>query len=240
MDIFFYKREEYPRPINRSGDFSETPYALQLPNTGYLEDLHKYFPLYNEEDTAYALHIIPQYPKLVDGVVIESSLEEYKLKGLVPLEPYEEIIDDKIVFMKSHQDKLDAEKLFAAKTTLIINMEAYKAEYRENKEITFVYNDKEYKNGIREKDSNNLSSTTDTLRDIEETLGASDTLVPWGFKNQQTVYLKKEDLVKLKIQVQMTIAKVFEARGKIIAEVAALENIEDVLNYDYKTPFDNI
>ena len=88
MDLFIYSKEKYPKPLDKNGDYSDTPYFLTVPNSSYLEKVHDLFPIF-DETTMIVSTSKPTYPKYENDELIETSIDEYKLAGLIPLEEYE-------------------------------------------------------------------------------------------------------------------------------------------------------
>ena len=131
MKILLYKRETFPRPLNRDGEFSNEPYSITVPNKGHLEKIKEYIPNYDANTMVVALDIAPTYPILEGDFVTESSKEYYKLQGLIPLEDHERILDGEIVFTTEYNDTLKAEELRKAKLLKYNEAGQYKDQLRE-------------------------------------------------------------------------------------------------------------
>lgn len=153
MNFSIYTKEAFPKPLDKHGEVATVPYSITLPNTAYLKDIAKYIPAYNSETMIICtLQAIPEYPILVDDVVVAGTINDYKLAGLVELEEHEVELNGEIVFTAEYQATLDATNLYQAKKAKVSEMEALKDSLRETKSVTFTKDGVDYLHGIREKD----------------------------------------------------------------------------------------
>jgi hypothetical protein len=134
MYIFLFNKEQFPRPLNRDGEFSKEPYSITVPNEAYMQDIDKLIPSFDSDTMVVAIDNIPKYPILNEegDRVIESSKEFYKLEGLVPLEEYERILENKVVFSEEYIAQRKAADLVNAKTLKYQEAVTYMDNLREN------------------------------------------------------------------------------------------------------------
>lgn len=239
MEINVYSKEKYPKPLDKNGDFADTPYFLTVPNSSYLEKVHDLFPIFDETKMLVSTSLLT-YPKYENGELTETTLEEYKLAGLVPLESYEVIYKNRVVFTKEYQAELDAKILEDARTAKLSEMDVYRKSFRESKLVTFNHNDVDYLHGVEEEDVSNIATTIITLNEVRDSMGIDDTKVTWKFKNNQFAELYRADVVKLGILVQMTASQIFSTTASVVSEINALTSVDAINKYDVRTKYDII
>ena len=238
MELFLYNKSPFPRPIDRDGEFSDSPYSITVPNTGYIDIIDTLIPKFDNDTMVIAIDTIPKYPVLSeDGTrVIESTEENYKLNGLLPLKEYERILENKVVFSEEYLASKKAEALKNAKTLKYQEAVTYMDNLRENHSVIFTLNDEEYEHGIREKDTNNLNGVITTFSEIK-TLTGQDITTIWKFKRLKSAELSKTDIVQLLIIVQKAVQDLFKAIAVVVEDLNSFETMEEVEAYDFTSKF---
>lgn len=236
MEILLYKRETFPRPLNRDGEFSDQPYSITVPNIGHLEKIKDYIPDFDNTTMVVALNDAPQYPVLEGDFVKESSKDYYKLQGLIPLETHERILDGEIIFTTEYTDSMKAEELRKAKLLKYYEAGQYKDQLRETYLVDFELNDDTFKHGIREKDINNITGAIITMNEAKFLTG-EDISTVWTFKEAKSATLTKTDLVQLAITVQQNIGDLHTTLSLIEKTLRDMTTIEEVNAFDVKSIF---
>ena len=230
MNFSIYTKEAFPKPLDKHGEVTTVPYSVTLPNTAYLKDIAKYIPAYNSETMVICtLQAIPEYPILVDDVVIAGTINDYKLAGLVELEEHEVELNGEIVFTAEYQATLDATNLYQAKKAKVNEMEALKDSLRETKSVTFTKDGVDYLHGIREKDYNNV---TGAITIMNESPNPDTASTIWAFKDAKSTVLTKADMVVLINAIRNTVNEIYTNRASIIEDLTELTTIEEVKAYD--------
>ena len=238
MYIFLFNKEQFPRPLDRDGEFSKEPYSITVPNEAYIQELDKLITVFDPDTMVIATDTIPKYPILNEAGdrVIESSKEFYKLEGLIPLEEHERILENKVVFSEEYIAQRKAADLVNAKTLKYQEAVTYMDNLRENHSVIFTLNDEEYEHSIREKDTNNLNGVITTFNEIK-TLTGQDITTIWKFKRLKSAELSKTDIVQLLIIVQKAVQDLFKAIAVVVADLNTIETIEEVVAYDFTSKF---
>ncbi len=47
MYIFIFNKEQFPRPLDRDGEFSKEPYSITVPNETYIQMIDKLIPSFD-------------------------------------------------------------------------------------------------------------------------------------------------------------------------------------------------
>ena len=239
MEVNFYSRQAYPKPIDKQGEFSSSPYSITLPNNGYLDDIMTFFPIYDEKTMVYSIDSIPEYPILnEDGTIGNATLEEYKIAGLAPLESYEKVVGSELILSKVYLAEQNTVAVASALIAKLNEAKMIRDEIRDTRKVHFTHKEVIYTHGITETDVNNVTSTITTLNEAKILLGHDDTTVVWAFNNMMSTTLKREDIVQLATTIQQEVSKLFAVRASVIAEINALTSVEAITSYDIRAKFE--